>query len=295
MITKHSEKSSISIVTVTYNSSTVIEKYLQSLAKDKEIIRELILVENNSPDKEITKQKIEKYQKKGQLNIKYISMKENLGFAKSCNYGSKSATADFILFLNPDTEIKNNSLKTLYSDAIKLNADLIGGKCVKKNGERHNTIVHKPTLNIGLFEFSNLGKLFNYSGGHRCFYYLDNNKIYNAKKDVRVDALGGAFLMANKIAFKKLHGFDERFFMYLEDVDLGVRANENNMNVIYCPHSVIFHVGGASSKNKYKIMHQAWYDSRKVYYKKHFGTIVNLIIQPIFILDEYLLKMLRPQ
>jgi GT2 family glycosyltransferase len=153
--------------------------------------------------------------------------------------------------------------------------------------------VRKPNLNIGLFEFSNFGKLFKTERGHTDFYYLDNPKILKGSSDINVDALGGAYLMIRRDSFDKLNGFDEAFFMYLEDVDLSVRANNLGMKVIYCPHSIIKHVGGASSDNKYKIRHQAWFDSRKYYFKKHFGFLTNLIIQPIYTIEEFLLKWIK--
>ena len=94
-------------------------------------------------------------------------------------------------------------------------------------------------------------------------------------------------------AFIELDGFDENIFMYLEDVDLGKRASDLGMKVIFCPHSTIWHIGGASSYNKYKIRHQAWFDSRKYYFKKHFGLLINLIIQPLYTIEEFMLKKLK--
>jgi GT2 family glycosyltransferase len=285
----------IGIVTVTYNSSAYIHRFLKSLKNHKHNIKDIVVVENNSNEKIRTQKIVEEFKHKNKdLEIKFIKNRSNYGFAKSCNQGSEITNGNYLLFINPDTEVEVNSLSTLQLHMEKTKADLIGGKVSKYGIGKHNTVVRKPNLKIGLLEFSNLGKLLGTKAGNRDFYYLDNNKVYNAKKDVLVDALGGAYLMVRREAFKKLGGFDESFFMYLEDVDLGVRANKMKMKVVYCPHSVIQHEGGASSKNKYKIRHQAWYDSRKKYFKKHFGALVNLIIQPLYTIEELLLKILRP-
>lgn len=282
----------ITILITTYNSSKYITKLLQSINHSKNLVTKVIIMENNSPDEQITKNLISEFKQTHDLNIMFISNKSNVGFAKSCNRIAKTSKSKYILFLNPDTELKRNSLRILLTHAIQLNADIAGGKAIDYSGRNHGSVVRCPNLFIGLFEFTNLGKLFRFSKAHEMFYCEDID-VLNSEKDTRVDVVSGAYLLAKRKAFEKLGGFDEEFFMYLEDVDLGKRANDAGMNVIFCPHSVIQHVGGASSKNKYKIRHQAWFDSRKYYFKKHFGFLTNLIIQPIFEIEEFLLKLIK--
>lgn len=289
-------KKQISIVIVTYNSSKHIGKLLKSLIGEMAIIREIIIIENNSLDKKSTKRVVSTFIKLHKnIKIEYIEKATNNGFAKSCNEGAWISSGKYLLFINPDTEIKEKSLRTLLDHAIQNESDIAGGIVENFSGGKHHTIIRSPNLNVGLFEFSNLGKMLGISKWHDFFYYEDNSSTLNPSKDKVVDAIGGAYLLVKKLSFEKLKGFDERFFMYLEDVDLGVRANKLGMIVMYCPHSVIMHEGGASSKNKYRIRHQAWYDSRKNYYLKHFGLITNVIIQPLFYVEEKLLKLLRPQ
>jgi hypothetical protein len=256
---------------------------------NKNYIEEVIIIENDSPDKEKTQKICQQYSKK--LNIKFIN-NNNAGFGKSCNLGANISSSELILFLNPDTELQKNSLKILTSHMVMTKADIIGGKAINYENYPHGSVVRAPNLFIGLFEFSNLGKIFNIQKAHRDFYYEDK-KILNSDSDIEVDAVSGAYLLISRKAYKILHGFDENIFMYLEDVDLGKRANDAKMKVLFCPHSVIWHIGGASSKNKYKIRHQAWFDSRKYYFKKHFGLLTNLIIQPLYTIEEFLLKTYR--
>lgn len=282
----------ITIVTVTYNSSNTILNFLKSLEKSKkiELIREVIIIENNSPEKLQTIKNIEGFRITSKLKINTILSKKNNGFAKSCNYGAKIARSNYILFINPDTEVYTNSIPTLVEHTLKNNADISGGKSINYKGVRHLTVVRKPNLIIGLFEFSNLGKIFNTQIGHNHFYYLDSSSVLKDKQDVVVDAIGGAYLLVRKKSFNDLSGFDEKFFMYLEDVDLSVRAKEMNFKIMYCPHSIIKHIGGASSTNQYRIRHSAWFSSRKYYYRKHHNFFINLIIQPLYIIEEMLLK-----
>lgn len=277
----------ISIIIITYNSSELVEKLLRSIILNKRYINEVFVIENNSPDKKTTQSICTKYKK--YLNLKFIMRKSNHGFGKSCNYGAKKTSSKNILFINPDTELQPDSLEILLKHMYLENADIIGGKILNKNKELQETAVRSPNLKVGLFEFTNIGKIFNIRSGHKYFYYEDTD-ILNAKHDVTVDAVSGAYILITKECFNKLRGFDENIFMYLEDVDLGKRANDATMKVVYCPHSKILHIGGASSKNKHKIKHQAWFDSRKYYFNKHSNMITNAILQPIFTIEERLLK-----
>ncbi len=277
------------IIIVTYNSSNKILDLLLSLEKNSDFLNSVFILENNSPDKHITEKIIKSYLKKKSTsyNIFFKKMSKNFGFAYSCNKGAKLTSSQYILFLNPDTKLEENSLKLLIKHAIHKNADIVGGLVVSYTGKIHRTAVRKPDITVGLFEFTNLGKLLNTSIGTEKFY-IQQNKTY--KEDILVDAVSGAYMLVKREAFRKLHGFDENFFMYLEDVDLGVRANNLGMKVLFCPHSKIFHEGGASSKNKHKIKHSAWFHARKYFYKKHYGVFINLIVQPIFTVEEFLLK-----
>ncbi len=283
----------VTTITVTYNSSNSINLFLDSVI-DNSLVGQIIIIENNSKDRWITKRRISDYKKNSNYKkIEYIENNVNYGFGKSCNMGALRSKESYLLFINPDTQLSKNSISILVKHAIHTNANIIGGKSLTFNGDPHLTVVRKPNFNIGLFEFSNLGKLFKTQRGHRDFYYLNNQRIIRAKSDQRVDALGGAYLMIKQESFNQLNGFDENFFMYLEDVDISIRAKKLGMKVIYCPHSVIKHIGGASSDNKYKIRHQAWFDSRKYYFKKHFGILTNLVIQPLYVVEEFILKKIR--
>ncbi|MFZ2199898.1 MAG: glycosyltransferase [Microgenomates group bacterium] len=281
--------SKISIVTVTYNSSKNIVNLLNSMYRNRAMINEVFIIENNSNDRKETKRICEKFSKK--MKLSYICRK-NVGFGTSCNYGANLSKSELILFLNPDTEIEGDSLKILLDHFQKDKADIIGGKAINYEGKIHGSVVRYPTLFTGLFEFSNLGKFLRIKSAHEQFYYEDLN-ILRSKLDRQVDAVSGAYLLIAKNTFSKLKGFDENIFMYLEDVDLCKRANDLGLRVFFCPHSIIRHVGGASSQNKYKIRHQAWFDSRKYYYRKHFGILANIIIQPIYTIEEFLLKMIK--
>jgi len=277
---------SISIVTVTYNSSEKIIPLLNTVDMQTGIDKlEIIIVDNNSSDVKKLKRTLSKYSfrnKKYSLVTKY--RQKNLGFGCSCNYGASIAKYQNIVFLNPDTKLVKTSLSTLLDHAKKTNANICGGKCLQINTKNiHRTIFNEPTINTMLFEYSNLGKLFSKSGN----FYLNQNYI---KKDTNVDGVGGAYFLIDKKSFIKLGGFDENIFMYLEDVDICIRAKRLGLTIVYCPHSTIYHIGGASSNNKYHIAHKAWFNSREYYVKKHFSPIVSIPIIIIYKIERILLN-----
>lgn len=277
---------SISIVTVTYNSSKKIIQFLNSVKNQIESSDiELIIIDNNSPDQTQLKNKINSFKKNNEkLKIITVYRKTNLGFGASCNYGVTRSNNDCLLFLNPDTKLGQNSLSILYNHAIKFNAEISGGKSLHSNSnEIHRTVFNRPTFATMLLEFSNLGKILKKSGN----FYIDQNSV---KKDIDVSGVGGAYLLIRKDIFKKLGGFNEKIFMYLEDVDICIRAKNLGLKIMYCPHSVIKHVGGASSNNKHKIVHNAWYDSREYYAKKHFSFFTSLGIIAIYKIERRLLS-----
>jgi|SRR3989344_5825534 len=273
----------ISVVILTYNSEKHIGKCLQSLSGETNGIAEVVVVDNCSQDKttEIVK--------KDKSTI-LISNKTNYGFAKGVNMGIKKTKGNKILILNPDTTIFSGSIDRLINCQMRLGADIAGGKLLKNDGSIHNSFVRKPDLLTGLFDFTNLRKITPFDYFHKRHYYLHDQY---PNRGIEVDAVSGAYMLINREVFERIGLFDEKFFMYLEDIDFCVRAKQSGFKVVFCPKSAIFHEGGASSKNVYKINYQAWSNSRKYYFTKHIRIAANMVIQPLFELDDFLTSIWR--
>ncbi len=275
----------LTIIIVTYNSNTTILKLLSSLHYIENIVQEIIIIDNNSTF--FDRDKIKKFSKK----IKIIRNKKNLGFAKAVNQGIKKSKSSFILLLNPDTYLTDKSIiKTFNLITKDKTIGAIGGKIFDENKKIKYTATSSPTFLTALFEFTNLKKLFS---NNRFSYKFWLEKQQKITRPIEVTSLCGAYLIIRKKIKNQLNLFDERYFLYLEDVDFGLSINKNGYKVIFDPNSHIIHIGGASTKNKYKTDLKKWYQSRKLFFKKHLPPIQSIIITLIFSIEEKILSLYK--
>lgn len=274
-----SSNQNISIIIVNYNSSEKTNKLIKSLSFIKKIINEIIIIDNNSND-------LDKLKK--QKNVRITKNSKNFGFAKAVNQGIKKSKSDFILLLNPDSELIDNSIEILFEKIInnkKIGA--IGGKIIYKNKEIYSA-TNTPNFLTGLFEFTNLKKIFSKNKFSLNFW---PEKKDNIKNSIEVTSLCGAFILFRKFDQKnQLNLLNEDYFLYLEDLDFGIKLKEKGYKIIFDPNSSINHIGGASSGSKYNIVLKYWYKSRKIFFKKHLNKISGLILYMIFTIEEFLLK-----
>lgn len=278
----------VTVIVVTFNSEKYIRKCLNSIIKNfpSDSTKRIIVIDNNSRDNTVNialsfSNKL----------VEVITLKKNIGFAKAVNIGiKKQQKSKYYLLLNPDTEILKGSINTLIQTAESNDAGICGGKTVGFKGEHQGDHFREPNIYVGLFDFSNLRKLDKSDYWHKYFYYEDRRI---SDKPYQVDVVTGGFMLISRTTIKKNGLFDERFFMYLEDVDYCTRAKKQGIKILYCPGAIIRHYGGGSSANKERSNSDAWIDSRKKYFLKHYGVIANLVIQPIFLLDSIMIRSLN--
>ncbi len=253
----------VSVLIVNYNNIQLLEDCIQSILKNTvEIHFEIIVVDNNSTDGNV-EELIKKYN-----NVKLILNKTNAGFAAANNQGLKIAKGKYILFLNNDTLLIENSLKKVFDYAeSRLDQILIGCKLLNTDFSIQYSVYDFPS--IGNILFSNLSlyrlfpklKIFNK-------YHLMNKQISDITK---VDVVIGAFMFCPTDAIVKLNGFDERFYFYNDDTDLCYRFKNSIGQVLYYPYTSIVHHGGATvNKNSwFKFKNQTLVQIQ--FYQKYFS------------------------
>lgn len=232
----------LSIIIVTYNQFDKVRACLSSVLAShlNGITYEIIVVDNASPEGDIKSLSLDF------PGVKFISSPVNLGMGAGNNLGARSAAGDFLLILNPDTELHNNAIKVML-DHLKSDAQsgIIGPKLIYPDGERQTSCYQFPNLLMPFFRRTFLGRLM----PRYLHSYLMTDSDFDEVQKVEGWIMGSC-LMLRADLFRKLGGFDERFFMYFEDTDLCKRISRSGLDVIYQPNAVVIHHHGrASAKN----------------------------------------------
>ncbi len=243
----------LSIIIVSYNTKELLGDCLKSIFQNQGSVNlEVIVVDNASVDGSVN------FIKENFPNIKLIASKDNLGFGKANNRGSKIAKGDILLFLNPDTIIEKN----------------IFSKLVDIFSKDKNIGIVSPQLILP----DHSQQLWAY-GEEDKFYDLIKNKIFpQSKKFIRCVSgnqietgwVSGAALSIRKDIFEKIKGFDENFFMYFEDRDLCYRAKDLGSKVVVNNDIQVIHFGGKTpifNRDRKKIYYQA----QNYYWRKRYG------------------------
>lgn len=280
------DKEKLSIIIVNYNSSKNLLRLITSISQniDRQICPyEILVVDNNSSDQRIISRKL------GKKNIKIIKNKSNLGFSKAVNQAIKLTKNEIVLLLNPDCLLTNNSLLATYKK-IQNNKTIgiIGGKIKNLTSNKiRYTATQRPTFWTGLFEFTNLKKIFPNNKLTKNFWI---EKKYKIRKPIEVFSLCGAYLFIRKHGPKNINYLSENYFLYLEDLDLGYKIEKNQQKAVFDPESFILHKGGGSNNSRYGIVLKEWYKSRKTFFLKNLPKYQGIILYIIFSTEEIILN-----
>jgi GT2 family glycosyltransferase len=257
----------LSIIIVNFNSGDYLLRCLESVKNIKdEVELDLYVVDNASTDDSFKKAK------NSFKSASFIENKENLGFGKANNQVLGQVKTEYILLLNPDTELKNGTLTTLISFMDQnLGVGASTAKIVLSSGKIDLT-AHRG--------FPNPLASFLYMLGNDSLYHLTNKNLNEIHE---VDAITGAFFLTRKSVLEKVGLFDEDYFMYAEDIDLCYRIKKAGFKIMYVPTvSVLHHKGVSSGLKKHsqeitqanletkKRSLNAFYETMKIFYKKHY-------------------------
>jgi len=218
----------ISIIIVNYKSKDKLIACLDSIAKTNfgGVNYETIVVDNNSGDDLVDL---------NYSNLKIVVSSDNLGMGAGNNLGIKNSSGEYILISNPDIIFEPDTILKLYN---YFKADktigLIGPKLINPDGSLQYSCICFPKLYIPLLRRTGIGSFFSSTLDHYLMKHTDHNQIQ------KVDWLLGACFMVRRSEIKdKL--FDERYFMYFEDVDLCRQINNRGQQVIYYPVVKVIH------------------------------------------------------
>ena len=262
----------LSIIIVNYHHSHMLDNCLESVYRTIEKIQfEVILVDNSSKDDGL-ESILKRYTK-----IQFINNSKNVGFARANNQGAKIASGDFLLFINPDTIMIEDAVEAMLgyirSDS---SIGILGPKVLNPDQTTQFSCRKFPTVWSGLFNrYSLMTRLFPNNRYSKDYLMLD----YDHNSICSVDWVSGCCMMMSESTLKKTGGFDENYFLFIEDVDLCRVIKEQGLRVVYFPNAKIFHKISSSNARATPQMiikrHQGM-----IYYNQKYGE-TNFVIQSL--------------
>ena len=274
----------LSIIIVSYRNSGVIGACLRSIKNSKtKYIYEVLVHDNGSPDD--TADIVA-----NEFPWAKLIRGKNIGFAGGNNTAIKQSNGRYILLLNPDTEVEEDTFEVML-DLMERRKDIGMATCkvVMDKGEIDKASRRSfPTPWVSFTKFSGLAALFPKS---RVFNRY-NLGCLSEDDEYEIDALVGAFQLTRREVVDKIGLLDERFFMYGEDIDWCYRCKQAGWKVYYYPKTKIFHHKGYSSKLSPLTLWE-FHRAMVLFYKKHYQSkypsLVNGLIY-LAIYARYLIK-----
>ena len=247
----------VSVIIVHYQVKDLLRNCILSIQKYfQDFDYEVIVVDNHSPNQD-WKVLIDEFDK-----VNFIELKENIGFSKANNVGVKFAKGEYVYILNPDTEIEGNYFKEIldFADAQQ-NFGALGLRMHDAKGNFLPESKRSVPALINSFE-----KLFTKLNNDSKTYY--RNDI--AETDIaEVEVMTGANLLMKKSVYEEVGGFDERYFMYGEDIDLCFTILRNGYkNFYYGKYSILHYKGESTVKDK--IYLNRFFGAMDIFIKKYY-------------------------
>jgi GT2 family glycosyltransferase len=261
-------KNVLSIVIVTWNSEEDIAECLGSIYNEfydeSKLKIQTIVIDNKSSDNSAIV--VENFIKIFKHDVKLIKNSENLGFTKGCNQGIKESDGDYIMLLNPDTQIQEDALLKLF-DYLKSNENYgaIAPQLITRNKTVQYSCRTFPYYRDLFFEISRLSTIFSMNK----FFARWKMRYFNHEEITEVEQPMAAALMIKSDVLKKMNYLDERFFMFFNDIDTCKQIYNLGYKIIFYPDAKIHHkIGTSILKDRVKMI-KAWNSDCLMYFRKN--------------------------
>lgn len=251
----------ISIIIVSYNTKKFILACLTSIRKYTPKGTEIIVVDNNSSDGSVAELETTTQ------NLKLIENKDNLGYAKAVNQGIKIVSGKYIFVLNPDTKFTKGVIEEMMQFVETTpNVGIVGPRLLNFDGSLQASCYHKPSVWAAIKE-----------------YFLgikDSFDKYAPTTDrpVKVDAVVGAAMFMPRRTTEKAGLFNERYFMYFEDLDYCRKVRNAGLEIYYLPGAKVYHKHGGVTGSAGGQARRWLKDSSLVYHGLVGYAIITIIL-----------------
>ena len=268
----------LSVIIVNWNVRDLLQRALASVyaSWDDKPGLEIIVVDNASHDDSVAMLHADF------PDVHVIANTENRGFPGGNNQGLAAATGDFLLLLNPDTEIVADALPRMveYLQAHP-DAGMVGPQLLNPDGSVQSSRRRFPTLPVLFLESTWLEKL---APRKLLRYYYAQEQPDNVIQDV--DWITGAAMLTRREAVAQVGCMDEGFFMYSEELDWCRRIREAGWRVVYFPEARIVHHEGKSSEQVVPARHIYFQSSKVRYTRKYHGNAIAECLR-LWLLAQY--------
>ena len=260
----------VSVLIVTWNVADHAARCLTSLAAGLNPLQwEVIMVDNASTDG--TAERIPERFPRATV----IANSENRGFGAGINQAALRAKGESLFILNPDTEVAPGAGLALNSRLLgDAEIGAVGPRLLNGDGSRQSSRRRFPTVATGLFLDTPFEKPFGRLAAPR--FHLDDRPEPTLQ---RVDWLVGAAFMTRRSIWDQIGGFDERFFLYFEEVDWFLRLKEGGYQAWFEPSATVVHHYGKSAEQNLGRRYVLYQDSKSRYYGKHFGAAAGIAMR----------------
>jgi GT2 family glycosyltransferase len=254
----------LSVVIVSYNVRLLLEECLKSVEKAMTGIEgEIFVVDNLSSDDSVA------YLEPRFPNVHFIANKENVGFARANNQAIRLSQAKYVLLLNPDTVVYENTLREslAFMDSHP-EAGGVGVRMLTREGdpapESRRAV---PTPWIAFLKMIGFSRK----------YYMSHLPW---DQPGQIEVISGAYCMLRHKALDQIGLLDEDFFMYGEDIDLSYRLLKGGWQNWYLPLDIIHYKGESTQKSSFRYVH-VFYQAMLIFFRKHYGHLSFLFSLPI--------------
>lgn len=255
----------LSVIIVNYNVRYYIEQCINSVERaTRDIDTEIFVVDNHSEDHSVAY-----LRRRFGKRIELIESNHNLGFARANNKAIRESTGEYVLLLNPDTFVGENSIRQVleFMDAHP-KAGGVGVKMHNANGtlarESRRGI---PTPLVSLMKMC----------GFTNRYYMSH---LSWEEPGQIEVISGAFCMVRRSVLDEVGMLDKDFFMYGEDIDLSYRILKAGYENWYVPANILHYKGESTHKSSFRYVH-VFYQAMIIFFRKHYGHLSILFTFPI--------------
>ena len=254
----------LSVVIVSYNVRSYLEQCLQSVQRALEGIEGEVFVVDNHSDDDSVKTVRERYPW-----VRLIENQENLGFSKANNLAIRQAQGDYVLLLNPDTVVAEDtfqkSLKFMDEHPKAGGAGVM--MCYEDGSKAPESRRALPTPWVAALKMMGFTKR----------YYMSHLPW---DQPCQIEVVSGAFCLLRHEALKTVGLLDEDFFMYGEDIDLSYRLLKGGWENWYLPYPIVHYKGRSTQKSDYRYVH-IFYQAMLIFFRKHYSHLSFFFTVPV--------------